>query len=574
MAFLFDLLGSEVMPEYKALYRKWRPITFDDVVGQRHITDTLKHEIAEGKTGHAYLFCGTRGTGKTTTAKILARAVNCENPNGGEPCNKCATCRGIIDGNILDVYEMDAASNNGVDNIRDLRDEIAYSPAGCSYKVYIIDEAHMLTTAAFNALLKTLEEPPAHALFILATTEPQKIPQTILSRCQRYDFRRIGTDDIAARLKKVAAAESINATEDAIELIAELGDGSMRDALSILERCASFGGDELRTDDVSEIVGIADTTALFEISDCAAKGDTGGAVLRLDEIINAGKDVLNLFEELIAHFRAMLLCSECKHPEKVIEKSPEAIAKYKEAAKKFTAERLIYSITVLSEYHAKAKSMTSQGVAAEVAAVKLCNPSYSTEQDALIARIEKLERKISGVTVGVIEAGRAETRASDTGTEKALQSQMSDEPDAPPWDNEQESHTQSKSKAAKPQPAAGGGWKLWPEVLETIKDSSKMLYMYLYKCEVEERGNNIIIEVASKVAYDRVATPNGIKYLSELFSKLAGKPLSAKVYMQGESRENEVTTEDPEPAESQNGSIMDIVNKKDEFGDIINVKGE
>lgn len=555
------------MPEYKALYRKWRPMTFDDVVGQQHITDTLKHELAGGRIGHAYLFCGTRGTGKTTTAKIFARAVNCENPNGGEPCNKCGTCSGIIDGSIFDVYEMDAASNNGVDNIRDLRDEVAYSPVGCKYKVYIIDEAHMLTTAAFNALLKTLEEPPEHALFIMATTEPQKIPQTILSRCQRYDFKRIGTDDIAKRLKKVAAAEGINATEDALELIAELGDGSMRDALSVLERCASFGGDELRCSNVSEIVGIVDSGTLFEISDCVADGNVGGAIERLDALLGEGKDVLNFFEEFIEHFRALLLCRECDKPENVLEKSAEAIERYKQSSRKFDAERLIYSINVLSEYHGRAKSMSSQNVAAEVAVIKMCNPTYSTDVDALIARIERLEQKFSGGAViqpSVVTEQQPPAKPAD---------------DAPPWNDEAaESKNEpagvsepvgheDKREAAQAADSSGGGdWDLWPEALDVIKNSSKMLYMYLYTAAVAEDGDSINIEVASKVAYERVATANGLKYLSDLFSKTAGRQLSAHVFMKGEMPRS--GTADSKPAEA---SIMDIVSKKDEFGDIINI---
>lgn len=561
MAFLFIDLGSGEMPEYKALYRKWRPVTFDDVVGQQHITDTLKHELAGGRIGHAYLFCGTRGTGKTTTAKIFARAVNCENPNGGEPCNKCDTCRGILDGNILDVYEMDAASNNGVDNIRDLRDEVAYSPVGCKYKVYIIDEAHMLTTAAFNALLKTLEEPPEHALFIMATTEPQKIPQTILSRCQRYDFKRISTDDIAARLKKVAAAEEINATEDALELIAELGDGSLRDALSVLERCASFGGTELKCENVAEIVGIVDSSTMFGISDCIAGGDVGGAVAQLDTLLNKGKDVLNFFEEFIGHFRAMLLTKECENPENVLEKSAEAIEKYKESAKAYTAERLIYSINTLSEYQGRAKSMAAQNIAAEVAVIKLCNPTYSTDVDALIARIERLEQKLSGVSAVTAAAPDAKPERSEEKPAAA---------DTPPWDTEPENEAEEKPKPKRQETnQAAGEWDLWPEVLDNIKSSSKMLYMYLYTGRTVADGDNINIEVASKVAYDRVATANGLKYLSDLFSEMAGRPLIARVYMKGEMPFGAEESESADQA-----SIMDIVNKKNEYGDIINIKGE
>lgn len=546
--------------KYQALYRKWRPMTFDDVVGQNHITETLKHELASEKIGHAYLFCGTRGTGKTTTAKIFSRAVNCENPKDGEPCNVCDTCKGIIDGRIMDVYEMDAASNNGVDAIRNLREEVIYTPAGCKYKVYIIDEVHMLTIQAFNALLKTLEEPPEHALFILATTEPQKIPQTILSRCQRYDFKRIGVDDIAGRLKKVAAAEGINATEDALELIAEIGDGSMRDALSVLDRCSAFG-EELRRENVSEIVGIVDERVLFDITEDVISNNVSGAIAKLDGLLNMGKDVLTFFEDYIEHLRSVLLCNECEKPERVLEKSPEAIEKYKSQAERLTATQLIYGIAVLNEYHGRAKSMAIPRIAAEVALIKFCKPKYSSEVDALNARIEKLEQ--------LIGRGAAAVQLPEIKSEAVHHDKN---PDAPPWNAQSENKDiDSSQKKEEPKPATSTeinnmAWDMWPEALEAIKQSSKRLYMYLYKAEVTLNGDTVDIEVGLKSAYDSVATANGIDYLSELFSKVAGTNLRARVFMKGEHSKKEQT--------GSQASIMDIVNKKEQFGDIIKVKGE
>ena len=546
--------------KYQALYRKWRPMTFDDVVGQNHITETLKHELASEKIGHAYLFCGTRGTGKTTTAKIFSRAVNCENPKDGEPCNVCDTCKGIIDGRIMDVYEMDAASNNGVAAIRNLREEVIYTPAGCKYKVYIIDEVHMLTIQAFNALLKTLEEPPEHALFILATTEPQKIPQTILSRCQRYDFKRIGVDDIAGRLKKVAAAEGINATEDALELIAEIGDGSMRDALSVLDRCSAFG-EELRRENVSEIVGIVDERVLFDITEDVISNNVSGAIAKLDGLLNMGKDVLTFFEDYIEHLRSVLLCNECEKPEKVLEKSPEAIEKYKSQAEKLTATQLIYGITVLNEYHGRAKSMAIPRIAAEVALIKFCKPKYSSEVDALNARIEKLEQ--------LVGRGAAAVQLPEIKSEAVHHDKN---PDAPPWNVQSENKDiDSSQKKEEPKSATSTeinnmAWDMWPEALEAIKQSSKRLYMYLYKAEVTLNGDTVDIEVGLKSAYDSVATANGIDYLSELFSKVAGTNLRARVFMKGEHSKKEQS--------GSQASIMDIVNKKEQFGDIIKVKGE
>ena len=546
--------------KYQALYRKWRPMTFDDVVGQNHITETLKHELASEKIGHAYLFCGTRGTGKTTTAKIFSRAVNCENPKDGEPCNVCDTCKGIIDGRIMDVYEMDAASNNGVDAIRNLREEVIYTPAGCKYKVYIIDEVHMLTIQAFNALLKTLEEPPEHALFILATTEPQKIPQTILSRCQRYDFKRIGVDDIAGRLKKVAAAEGINATEDALELIAEIGDGSMRDALSVLDRCSAFG-EELRRENVSEIVGIVDERVLFNITEDVISNNVSGAIAKLDGLLNMGKDVLTFFEDYIEHLRSVLLCNECEKPERVLEKSPEAIEKYKSQAERLTATQLIYGITVLNEYHGRAKSMAIPRIAAEVALIKFCKPKYSSEVDALNARIEKLEQ--------LVGRGAAAVQLPEIKSEAVHHDKNPDEQHC--QDQSENKDIDSSQKKEEPKPATSTeinnmAWDMWPEALEAIKQSSKRLYMYLYKAEVTLNGDTVDIEVGLKSAYDSVATANGIDYLSELFSKVAGTNLRARVFMKGEHSKKEQT--------GSQASIMDIVNKKEQFGDIIKVKGE
>ena len=527
--------------KYQALYRKWRPMTFDDVVGQEHITTTLKNELSSGKVGHAYLFCGTRGTGKTSTAKIFSRAVNCENPINGEPCNQCETCRSILDGRVMDVYEMDAASNNGVDSIRDLRENVIYTPAGCRYKVYIIDEAHMITPQAFNALLKTIEEPPEHAIFIFATTEPHKISQTIMSRCQRYDFRRIGSDDIAARLKKIAAAENINATEDALELIAELGDGSMRDALSILDRCSSFSS-ELRRANVSEIVGIVDERVLFAIAEYVSQSSTSAAIAELDSLINTGKDPLIFFDDFTEHLRSLILCKECADPGSLIEKSPELIERYKEQSKLFTPERLIYGITVMSEYRKIAQGMSVPKIAAEIALIKLINPQYSSEFEALSARIDRIENIIRSGAVPVPKTVQAE-KPKDT-------VQNNEKPKPKPQTNSD----------------SGEIWSFWPEVRDTIQNSSKKLYMCMHNAITTKSGNVITVRVATKYSYNTIATPKGIKYLSDLFSRIAGEQLTVKV-VYGDEEESV----DNAPV---GASIMDIVNKKEQYGDIIKIKGE
>ena len=293
---------------YRALYRKWRPQRFEDVVGQRGIVTALRNQIATGRVGHAYLFTGVRGTGKTTCAKIFAKAVNCLHPQNGDPCGECEICKGIDNGSLLDVVEMDAASNNGVDDIRDLRDETAYTPSACQYKVYIIDEVHMLSTAAFNALLKTLEEPPAHVIFILATTEIQKVPATILSRCQRYDFTRIGPEDIARRVEYIAGEEKLELTSDGAELIARLADGALRDALSILDTCAGVTA-KIDADVVRRMAGVTDRSYLFHISDALEAQDAAAALAQLAQLRQQSVDVKRLTEELIAHYRALMLAA-------------------------------------------------------------------------------------------------------------------------------------------------------------------------------------------------------------------------------------------------------------------------
>ena len=300
---------------YQAIYRRWRPKVFDDVVGQKHITTTLKNQIMNGSCAHAYLFCGTRGTGKTSTAKILARAVNCLNPQEGNPCNECEVCRGLLDESILDVIELDGASKNKVENIREIIDDVMFLPATAKKKVYIIDEVHMVTQQAFNALLKTLEEPPAHVMFILATTELNKVPITVLSRCQQFDFRRITNADIAGRMGEILTADGFTFDESALSLIAELGDGSMRDSLSVLDKCVGAIDTHLSFDTVISVTGIADNEALYELALSVAKGDTASALTKIDEIIEKGKELSLFAERFIKYLRDILMIKVTNKPD-------------------------------------------------------------------------------------------------------------------------------------------------------------------------------------------------------------------------------------------------------------------
>ena len=358
---------------YRALYRKWRPQRFEDVVGQRAIVTALKNQITANRVGHAYLFTGVRGTGKTTCAKIFAKAVNCLHPVNGDPCGECEICRGIDNGSILDVVEMDAASNNGVDDIRDLRDETAYTPSACKYKVYIIDEVHMLSTAAFNALLKTLEEPPAHVIFILATTEIQKVPATILSRCQRYDFTRIGPEDIARRVEYIAGEEKLELTPDGAELIARLADGALRDALSILDTCAGVTA-KIDADVVRRMAGVTDRSYLFRISDALEAQDGAAALAQLAQLRQQSVDVKRLTEELIAHYRALMLAALPGGQALLSGISPEEEALYLEKGPQLGQREAIRAIRALGSALEHMTRGSDQRIELELALFSLSEP--------------------------------------------------------------------------------------------------------------------------------------------------------------------------------------------------------
>ena len=358
---------------YRTLYRKWRPQRFEDVVAQRGIVTALRNQVASGRVGHAYLFTGVRGTGKTTCAKIFAKAVNCLHPKDGDPCGECEICKGIDNGSILDVVEMDAASNNGVDDIRDLRDETAYTPSACHYKVYIIDEVHMLSTAAFNALLKTLEEPPAHVIFILATTEIQKVPATILSRCQRYDFTRIGPEDIAQRVEYIAGQEGLELTTDGAELISRLADGAMRDALSILDTCAGVTA-KIDADVVRRMAGVTDRSYLFRISDALEAQDSAAALAQLAALRQQSVDVKRLTEELIAHYRALMLAALPGGQSLLSGVSPEEEAQYLEKGPQLGQREAVRAIRTLGNALEHMTRGSDQRIELELALFTLSEP--------------------------------------------------------------------------------------------------------------------------------------------------------------------------------------------------------
>lgn len=385
---------------YQAIYRKWRPLVFEDIVGQNHITQTLKNQILSGKVAHAYLFCGTRGTGKTTAAKIFARAVNCLNNTSGSPCNECDICTGILNGDILDVTEIDAASNNGVENIREIREDVRYVTTSAKYRVFIIDEVHMLSQGAFNALLKTLEEPPEHVIFIMATTEVHKVPQTILSRCQRFDFKRIKPSDIILRIKEIAYKDGIQLSDDGYETLARLADGSMRDGLSILERLVSACGNHITAQNIIDTLGLAESELSFRMADAIAQQNPSSALEIIDQLLADGKDLNTFIDTVIQHFRNLLVCKISSAPEELIEYSAEELLRLKSQAEKLSFEKISHAASALSEAKAEAKWVKAPRVIYELTLVKLCRLELDDSKEALLDRLSSMEEKIkNGITI-------------------------------------------------------------------------------------------------------------------------------------------------------------------------------
>ena len=530
---------------YRALYRKWRPQRFEDVVGQRAIVAALKNQVAAGRVGHAYLFTGVRGTGKTTCAKIFAKAVNCLDPQNGDPCGQCAVCRGIDDGSILDVVEMDAASNNGVDDIRDLRDETAYTPSICRYKVYIIDEVHMLSTAAFNALLKTLEEPPAHVIFILATTEIQKVPATIRSRCQRYDFTRISPEDIAGRVAQVAGAEGLALTEGAAGLIARLADGALRDALSILDTCAGVTG-QIDEDVVRRMAGVTDRSYLFRMSDALAARDAASALAELAALRQQSVDVKRLTEELIAHYRSLMLAALPGGRELLSGVSPEEEDLYLAKGPALGQREAVRAIRALGGALEHMARGSDQRIELELALFNLTAPdaqpapapAAAQASPAPAARPQPAAQPQPAVrpfASGPVPAPSVEAPAAQPAPQAAPAAEAQPDPASlPPWDEpsqtppppaeaapardeplppppaEEEAAPPPVEDAPAAQPAFAADPQLdkprrvagrdinpypqWPEVVDRIRDTDPMLYGYLKKSKAYFDGVRVLID--------------------------------------------------------------------------------
>ena len=546
---------------YKAIYRKWRPMVFEDVVGQGHITETLKNQIIDGRVGHAYLFCGTRGTGKTTAAKIFARAVNCLNSQNGSPCNECEICKGILDGSIMDVVEIDAASNNGVDSIRELRDDTKYVTASAKYRVYIIDEVHMLSTSAFNALLKTLEEPPEHVIFILATTEPHQVPQTILSRCQRYDFRRIKPSDIILRTKEIAYGEGFNITEDAYALIARLGDGSMRDAISVLERVVSASGNNITYDNITDTLGMVPIDIQFNMAHAICYRSLGDIFSVLGKVSDMGQDLNVFVDSLISHFRNLIVCKVSESPEELLDYSDDEIVRFKADAKNVTYEKLSYIVESLSKAKSDAKWIKSPRVVYETAFMKMCRPELDMSQEALAARLSDMEEKLKdGITV-----------TSVTTSEKM-------EPEPKPEKKKPSGRLyvpipKEKLTASNPTVMVA---KKWDKTVSAVIKRNPYLATALVGAEITIDDEGIILlydRTKEKGAYNIALSK--INLIVQLVRKASGVDLDVKVAFKDELEDYMVdfwslTDEEPQAEESKNADPLgNVIEKMGDFIDSV-----
>ena len=564
---------------HKALYRKWRPQVFSDVSGQEHITETLMHEVDANRLSHAYLFTGSRGTGKTTCAKILSKAVNCLNPQNGNPCNECEVCRGIDEGAILDVTEIDAASNNGVDNIRDLREEANFTPAVAKYRVYIIDEVHMLSSGAFNALLKTLEEPPSHVLFILATTEVHMLPATILSRCQRFDFRRIPPEDIAKRLMLVAEKEGIALEQAAALLIARISDGALRDALSILDQCASF--DEAVTiATVSKAAGLLGRDYLFEISD-AIKSQNSAEILNIVDRLHASScDMERLVSELVNHYRNVMITKTAKAPEEFIVCTPDELNRYKELADSTTYGTILYIMETLCDEAAQLKYSAHQRARVETVLIRLCSPKLSTDNSALAARIDELQAQImslksNGITVAAPSAAQQEKPVAAAPVQIMPEEKpvIKEEPQEAPAVEEavssekplqQEAVWQAPFEAPTPSPAPAPAarpvdltlvtesdsampFAAWDSVLEQLAKINKPLHPVLMGSSAYRAGNTVFIKAKNEIFPGMLKVKMNSDSITEAIVRATGEKLRPAIYTDGESP---VANESAEPIDA------------------------
>lgn len=509
---------------HKALYRSYRPQTFKDVVGQEHIIRTLKNQIQNNNVGHAYLFCGTRGTGKTSTAKIFARALNCQNSVDEEPCNECEVCKDILSDNIMDVIEIDAASNNSVDDIREIRENVKYTPAKCKYKVYIIDEVHMLSQGAFNALLKTLEEPPSYVIFILATTEPHKIPATILSRCQRFDFKRVTVKDMSTRMKEICDDVNVVVDDRALNLIARNSQGALRDALSILDQCMSFSENDIEYKDVVDLLGTVNIEQLFEMAEYVIKEDTKKCLEILNEFVVWGKDIKNLIDDLIDHFRNLMVCKVSSDLDEIISLPEEIVEQLKAQASTIEVNDIIRILNILSTTQDAIKVSSNPRVLAEVSIMKLSQPMFDESKESLLKRISNLEEVIKSGKININNNVEIESKKEDKETSEK---------------NEVEAEEEVFYEEVKSEDVELIE-KSWENILTHIKKDKNMpVYAILREAkEFNVSANNLYIVFDDNFAFakNKLSDEKTRNYIESVIREILNRSFGIKIILKSESK--------------------------------------
>ncbi len=555
---------------YRVLYRKWRPAVFTDVSGQEHITSTLQNEVSSGRLNHAYLFTGSRGTGKTTCAKILAKAVNCLNPQNGNPCGECEICKGIDDGSILDIVEMDAASNRKIDDIRQIIDEVQFKPAKCKYRVYIVDEVHMLTTEAFNALLKTLEEPPEHVIFILATTEVHKLPQTIRSRCQRFDFHRIPPKAIADRVEYVVSQENAEITESAALMLASVADGALRDALSLLDSCLAVSS-HIDEEVVRNAAGLVSKTYLFELATAIINKNPTRSLEIIDRLYSESKDMARLCDELVEHFRALMLIKTIKNPRDILIMSDDEFEQAVTQSDYLSLADIVFYMDVLSRAYQRMGRGTGDRTELEMALVKLSATELDGTVEALTARVTALEKAVKrGITVNYAQPAQQSVQAEAAQSASVPNTQNEvEEPFAKPEPEHK------KAPVAKPAPEVKSvaqrasvnldelydnavPFARWVEVVDSLKSVSRSIAAAFAGSTAYESGNYLLIDTNNELAFDLLRQNGRRTEIKQTLLELTGKNYSLGPYKRSTPKKVEKTDPLNSLVQSLEGSGVEI----------------
>lgn len=555
---------------YRVLYRKWRPAVFTDVSGQEHITSTLQNEVSSGRLNHAYLFTGSRGTGKTTCAKILAKAVNCLNPQNGNPCGKCEICKGIDDGSILDIVEMDAASNRKIDDIRQIIDEVQFKPAKCKYRVYIVDEVHMLTTEAFNALLKTLEEPPEHVIFILATTEVHKLPQTIRSRCQRFDFHRIPPKAIADRVEYVVSQENAEITESAALMLASVADGALRDALSLLDSCLAVSS-HIDEEVVRNAAGLVSKTYLFELAAAIINKNPTRSLEIIDRLYSESKDMARLCDELVEHFRALMLIKTIKNPRDILIMSDDEFEQAVTQSDYLSLADIVFYMDVLSRAYQRMGRGTGDRTELEMALVKLSATELDGTVEALTARVTALEKAVKrGITVNYAQPAQQSVQAEAAQSASVPNTQTEvEEPFAKPEPEHKKAPVAKPAPEVKPvaQRASVNLDELydnavpfarWVEVVDSLKSVSRSIAAAFAGSTAYESGNYLLIDTNNELAFDLLRQNGRRTEIKQTLLELTGKNYSLGPYKRSTPKKVEKTDPLNSLVQSLEGSGVEI----------------